>query len=372
MSDDSVSFSASDVPGRPAENLLLVSPPGSSAEYARLVETLEKNLSLSASILYISSNEGWGSWVKKLLEHINNTSIVVVDVTDMHPISTYAVGYVSGNEGLFEPISVPIASTEKEIDTFSDTHLFSSYPPNEREIKNFVEEVKERIEKETLFRLSIPSDEMEVETADSISDLDDGIPASIYLPDDAPLLKRDRLTTAVGEFMEAMGFEPEQEEEPTLGSWYQELWFKAKNFFSQEEVQQAYKDGYDALKANVEGSTAAEQTSELAAAASELIGSLEDVPNAAIRLGNLILLKQTVAGDSRIDVETVSPSLMRELEGRDLLTRGPKEVRQFINERRSESEASESSKPEKETEQLPGEPQGQETSGKSGAEAPEA
>jgi hypothetical protein len=135
--------------------------------------------------------------------------------------------------------------------------------------------------------------------------------------------------------MEAMGLELKQDEEPIFGSWFKEVWFKFWGGATSEDAKQVYQEGADALRAHVEGSTVPEQSAKLMAAAGDLIRSLEDIPNAAVRLGNAMLLKQTINSEPQIWIETVSPAIMRELERQPLTMRHPESVMSFIEERRA-------------------------------------
>lgn len=159
-------------------------------------------------------------------------------------------------------------------------------------------------------------------------------PAWIYLSEEGEYLHRDRLLNAVGAFMEAMGLELKQDEEPIHGSWLKNLKFKFWESATSEDAKRAYQEGADAIRSRIEGSTAPEQSAKLASATADLVASVEAVPSVAIRLGNIVLIKQTIDGEVSLWVETVSPAIMRQLERQPLAMRHPESALRFIKEQR--------------------------------------
>ncbi len=73
-----------------------------------------------------------------------------------------------------------------------------------------------------------------------------------------------------------------------------------------------------------------EHASNLAAAASQVILSLKDEPEAVLRLGQLLILKVTTNGKSRIIAETVSTDIRRILDQNPKLLNSPPELLRLI------------------------------------------
>ena len=163
------------------------------------------------------------------------------------------------------------------------------------------------------------------------------VPLDVNLPQkEIPLLVRERIQNAAGAFMEALGYELEAEDEPFFGSFFQTLWYKLKSSVTPEKAAQLADDGMEALRAQL-NKTSAETTAALAGAAAELIMSLEHVDEAAIRLGTILVVKVTESGVPRVIVTEISMSLRHKLQEHPQFLRDPKAVMRFIEEKEVET-----------------------------------
>lgn len=148
-------------------------------------------------------------------------------------------------------------------------------------------------------------------------------PVFISLPQkEIDLLTIERLQTATGDFMEAMGFEMKAQSEPVLGSFFQKLVFFLEGKGKDEAVD-IYKKGKDALEMQYIDGPSAEATSKLATAAAALITALGPVDEGALRLGGILVVKVTQNGLSRIMAETVSHEVIKLLDSNPVLLENP-------------------------------------------------
>ncbi|MDO7849013.1 hypothetical protein Q5H92_21795 [Hymenobacter sp. M29] len=132
----------------------------------------------------------------------------------------------------------------------------------------------------------------------------------------------ERIQNAVGDFMEAMGFELETKDEPVFGSFFQDLkyFFKGRG---KAAAAEALQKGKLALETQHITLPAAEATGKLAESAAALISSLNGVDEAVLRLGSLLVVKVSRNGLPAIMAETVSPELAQLLDKNPGLLKTP-------------------------------------------------
>jgi len=150
------------------------------------------------------------------------------------------------------------------------------------------------------------------------------IPAEveIYIPDkEVSLANAERITNAAGEFMEALGFELETEDEPVFGSFWKRLKFLYKQTIEQETAENIYEQGRKALELKFVELPTAEQTEKLASAAKSITEALKDQEEGAVRLGALLVLKKVVDGKSKVFIFQLSSEIIILLEKQPKLIR---------------------------------------------------
>lgn len=156
-------------------------------------------------------------------------------------------------------------------------------------------------------------------------------PMIVALPQkQIPLLVQEAIVNACGDFMEALGYELEVKEEPIYGSFFQIFNFNGKHIIK-TEVKELYKKGKLALETQHISVPSAEATSKLAEAASRIITSLDNVEEAALRLGALLVIKVKRDGKVTVSAETISPSLALILDENPSLLKHPSAVMELIS-----------------------------------------
>jgi hypothetical protein len=141
----------------------------------------------------------------------------------------------------------------------------------------------------------------------------------------------ENIQNACGDFMEAVGYELEVKNEPVFGSFFQRIKFKLKHPKTQEEIEDLYNKGKQALEAKYLNLPTAEATEKIANAASKIIDSIADIDEAAIRLGAIIIVKINKNGRSIIVSETVSPSLASTLDNMPNILSNPRAVYELLS-----------------------------------------
>ena len=153
---------------------------------------------------------------------------------------------------------------------------------------------------------------------------------SIYLGGDASEADAEKLQEAFTEFSKSINVSQIQELEKIYGSIYKR--FKA--FFhkntSSEELDDLYSDGKKALREQYLNKPRSETAKNLADAAAALIAAVDGHDNAILRMGELIVVKQTVNGITNVAIETISPELASELEKDPKLLRDPSSLLSMI------------------------------------------
>lgn len=153
----------------------------------------------------------------------------------------------------------------------------------------------------------------------------------INLPqEDIDISTIKRIRSATNDFMEALGFELEAQDEPVFGSFFQRLRFLWKGEIKQE-ANEIYSKGKVALEAQFIDLPSAEVTNKLANAAAALITAVAPLSDAAIRCGSLLIVKVTKDGIPKVVIETVSPELTALLNKNPALLQNPSIVFDLIS-----------------------------------------
>lgn len=142
-------------------------------------------------------------------------------------------------------------------------------------------------------------------------------PVFIFLPaKEISIMEAEKLTNACGDFMEALDYELEVENEPIMGSFIQKLWFKVKKGtkVTRDEVAQDFVKGKKALELKYIELPTAEQTEKLANSAAKIVELLDGQDEGIVRLGALIVLKKQVDGKPKIIIQQLNFDLISVLD----------------------------------------------------------
>ena len=126
--------------------------------------------------------------------------------------------------------------------------------------------------------------------------------------------------------MEESGFEIIEEGDAVRGSFLKDFLFKSKEALSSDKAREIFEEGAEALRLKTLDLPTAEASLKLAEAASKLINSLEAFEAGVIRTGAVLVVKVTRNGKSYVKVDTVSPTLMHELNSDPSLLERPDDI----------------------------------------------
>lgn len=152
------------------------------------------------------------------------------------------------------------------------------------------------------------------------------MPIDIYLDTNIPE-EIFEVYDAVLKFTNILGFDDMIEFEAIKGSWYKKIIAKSSEKLSSEEVQDRLKE----VEYGIEVNTILKQQSEIDKNQSEafanIITSLKDIPNAAIRIGTLIIVKLTDKdGSVSLQTRTLSIKELHLLNKKPELLQIPKQI----------------------------------------------
>ena len=192
-------------------------------------------------------------------------------------------------------------------------------------IKFLIEAIQLINDNSTKFILRIPDDiapildekgfvdlvNISKKTADQKQKIKEEAEVIIYIKDYyVPLQLAENITNATGNFMESLGFELENEDEPVFSSFFKRLKFIFFQTIGNENIEELYSKGKKALELKHVDLPTAEQTEKLASAAEKLVNSLSEAKEGIIRCGALIVIKKTINGETKIIIQQLTSDLI--------------------------------------------------------------
>ncbi|MDM4019456.1 hypothetical protein [Roseiconus lacunae] len=156
------------------------------------------------------------------------------------------------------------------------------------------------------------------------------------MPDADPetqLVEIESIRSAIGGLLEELGFEPDPAGLHVMGrgSWLWREWFKPSRPL-QKEMSEIYEEMKEGLRREFLDKTGAEAFEKRANATAAVVKSLEAYSRAIVRLGDVIVAKAIVDGEPQLVVESLSPTIARELERRPELIRNPEAFIEFVGQ----------------------------------------
>lgn len=156
------------------------------------------------------------------------------------------------------------------------------------------------------------------------------IPISIYIDtnDSAAIFG---VYTSVLDFLTSIGFEKALEFKAIKGSWIKKMIAKSKNAITNENVTDRLKEAEYGIEVNGILKQQSEIDKNQSEALSNIITSLKDIPNAAIRIGALIVVKITDnEGVVNLQTRTLSIKELHLLNKKPELLQMPKQILQAL------------------------------------------
>ncbi|MES2373008.1 MAG: hypothetical protein V4557_10545 [Bacteroidota bacterium] len=135
----------------------------------------------------------------------------------------------------------------------------------------------------------------------------------IFIPDKRVDYKvTDLLAASAIELLNEMGFLPESEEAPLYGSFLQRSRFSYAKSITNEDLGKVYQKTRKALE--LANTPVDEQAERLVKAAGQLIRNMDGVKEGIIQLGELMVLKKMVDGETRTIIKQLLPEMVVLLE----------------------------------------------------------
>lgn len=136
---------------------------------------------------------------------------------------------------------------------------------------------------------------------------------------------------AYASFAEALGFTITDEGTFEKGSWIKKGIKMVQDFFKKEEVQEIYQKGKRSLElAHIE-KVQAEIDGLKVGAAAQLLASVKDTTNVALKLGSIVLIKAITNGEERTLIFDLTDEQRQNLEKNGFLLNQPHELLKYLN-----------------------------------------
>jgi hypothetical protein len=147
----------------------------------------------------------------------------------------------------------------------------------------------------------------------------------VYLSD-TPNNAIGRVTAAVDHMLGAFGFGFADEFPEVRGSWFKKWFARGQEIMTQPEVAQRLKQLERAVQLQGLGQPQADIDAKQAGAVAELMKALADVPNAALQVGSILLIKLTSDKGPTVQVRTLTQQELIHLENNQNLLNSPADL----------------------------------------------
>lgn len=154
-----------------------------------------------------------------------------------------------------------------------------------------------------------------------------------YLPIDIYLDTNDSqdifsVYESIKQFNEVIGFENSFDFKAISGSWYKRFIARSKQLITDDEVISRLKEAEYGFEVNGILKQQSEIDKNQSEALLNILNSVERIPNAAIRIGSLIIVKITdkVTGDANVQVRSLSILEMHTLNKNPELLQNPRKI----------------------------------------------
>jgi len=152
------------------------------------------------------------------------------------------------------------------------------------------------------------------------------VPMRVYLSD-VDKVDADLISAAVDKFVNTFGFCVSDDFPAETGSWSKKWFVKTKDAVTQPEVTERLEKIERSLEIQGLHKPQAEVDKTEAEAAAMLIKAIDNVPNAAIQIGSLLLVKTTSDdGKNSLQVCTLTPTELIHLEKNQKLLTSPQTI----------------------------------------------
>jgi len=142
----------------------------------------------------------------------------------------------------------------------------------------------------------------------------------------------DDISSAIGKLLEAFDFEISDDFPAVHGSWFKKWFAKTTEVMTQPEVLERLEKIERAVELKGLGQPQAEIDKKQAEAVASLLKAVEKVPNAAIQVGSILLVKLTASDSAVIQVRTLTQRELIHLENNQRLLSSPADLLEKLSE----------------------------------------
>jgi hypothetical protein len=151
------------------------------------------------------------------------------------------------------------------------------------------------------------------------------VPLRAYLSDGSDDII-DAISAAINKLINASGFEISDDFDAVIGSWYKKWFAKTTEVATQPEVVKRLEKIERALELKGLGQPQAEIDKKQAEATATLLKAVEKVPNTAIQVGSILLVKVSGPNGPVVQVRTLSHRELIEIENNPNILVSPADV----------------------------------------------
>ncbi len=271
----------------------------------------------------------------QILNHLAQDDLVVADLTGHNPNVYYELGI---RHAIGKPI---IHLIEKGEEIPFDLASFRTIIIDHRDLDS-VENAKVSLERAVLALESDPNAfKGLVQIANSLGESKEKRLLAIraYISDDDPE-KAEQFAKAISLFKEALDLVVVEDPPAEKGSWWKSWVTNTKEAVSQPEMAERLRKTERAIEMQILHKTQSEVDKNQAEAVSALVSSLENVGDAAIQVGSLLIVKTTNNQGASVAVRTLTQNQLSLLEKDPSILKIPSNILEVL----SSNEAIESQK----------------------------
>jgi len=281
------------------------------------IKTLQAKLGTIASILSESLTLGHNEIGEKLQLKLllsTDTTDDINNITDALRIANTLLkkrnDYISTTTEIIESIEVAIANISDEMKIINKKLNIIGYNNNNFAKRN---EKLSTATHEWLALQSMGIDTNEVRVTRFV-------PVRVYLSEFSEDAAKD-VTDAISELLEVYNFDIAQEFPPIIKSWFKKWFAQTKDVVSQPEVIERLEKMQRALELKGLGQPQADIDNKQTDSVIKLIEAVEKMPQAAIHIGSILLIKYQNDTGPIVEVRTLTQNEMIFIENnRDLLS----------------------------------------------------
>lgn len=152
--------------------------------------------------------------------------------------------------------------------------------------------------------------------------------------------KIEQTYSAIQDLITSMNFIKYKENPSEKGSWIKKLVIKSKNKIGEDEIESAYAEAEEALKLSKKRKADAEnrlieaklenarldRKMAMAKATNNILKSIEDIPSVVLKIGSLIIIKNTIEGNISLITKTLTKEELKLIDENPDLLKNPSEI----------------------------------------------